>query len=103
MAADALGVTKTVLLEVEWVLRGAYGYDRKQVNDGLRRLVGLDTLDVEGRPCVLQALTWRVAGMDFADALHLASSGTASSFATFDRGLGKTAVEVGASPPVDVL
>lgn len=103
LSGDALGITKTVLLEVEWVLRGAYAFDREQVNDGLRRLVGLETLDVEDRPAVLQALAWHAAGMDFADAIHLASSGRAESFATFDRALAKAAAKAGARPRVEAL
>lgn len=103
LSGDALRITKTVLLEVEWVLRGAYGFDREHVNDGLRRLVGLETLDVEDRPAVLQALARHRVGMDFADAIHLASSGRAESFATFDRALAKAAAQAGARPRVDAL
>jgi predicted nucleic acid-binding protein len=43
---------------------------------------------------VVEALRWMRAGMDFADALHLASVGQADRFATFDRGLIKRAQKV---------
>jgi len=103
LSSGSLAITKTVLLETEWVLRGAYGFEDEQVNEGLRRLVGLETLEVEDRSSVAQALAWHANGMDFADALHLASSGRAASFATFDRALAKTAAVAGARPPVEVL
>ncbi len=103
LSSDSLAITKTVLLETEWVLRGAYGFEHEQVNEGLRRLVGLETLEVEDRSSVAQALAWHANGMDFADALHLASSSRAASFATFDRALAKTASVAGVRPPVEVL
>ena len=103
LSADAVSLTKTVLLEVEWVLRGAYGFDQEAINAGLRRLVGLENLVVEDRPAVLRALAWRAAGMDFADALHLASSSAVESFATFDREFARTASQIGAHPPVNAL
>ena len=42
-------------------------------------------------------------GMDFADALYLASCRMAESFLTFDRGLGKTASLLAGEPAVRVL
>lgn len=42
-------------------------------------------IDVEDRSAVTVALGWHRAGMDFADALHLASSSAARAFASFDR------------------
>jgi len=42
---------------------------------------------VEDRSAVLRALTLYDRGLDFADALHLASSGEADRFATLDQPL----------------
>lgn len=78
-------VGKTVLLETEWVLRGGYGYARSDILDGLRALLGLTNVAVEDPPAVRAALTWCEEGMDFADALHLASSRHCEGMATFDR------------------
>ena len=103
LRSGPVGVTKTVLVESEWVLRSAYGFERGAVNDGLRRFVGLENLEVEDRPAVVRALAWHAAGMDFADAVHLASSGDATSFTTFDEALGKAAEDVAATPSVRVL
>lgn len=82
---------KTVLLETEWVLRYRYGFDRQAIVISLRALAGLPAVHVEDAPAVAQALDWFAAGMEFADALHLASSGGADRFATFDRALATSA------------
>lgn len=78
---------KTVLLETEWVLRYRYGFDRQAISVSLRALAGLPEIHVEDASVVALALDWFAGGMDFADALHLASSRVADGFATFDRKL----------------
>jgi predicted nucleic-acid-binding protein len=75
---------KTVVLETEWILRYRYGFDREGIVVALRTLSGLPNVRLEDAPVVAQTLDWFAAGMDFADALHLASSHTAE-FVTFDR------------------
>jgi predicted nucleic-acid-binding protein len=84
-------VPTTVLLETEWVLRTSYRFDRAAIADGINKLLGLPGLHAEDRPIAGQALAWYVEGLDFADALHLASSGRAEGFATFDRALRRKA------------
>jgi hypothetical protein len=42
------------------------------------------------------ALDWAEQGMDFADALHLASAAGCVAFASFDRGLEQMAAKLGA-------
>ena len=102
LRSDQVWVSRTVLLETEWVLRHAYGLDAAAIGRAFTTLAGVPLIELENRPAVLQALAWHAAGMDFADALHLASSDTASAFATFDRALVKTAKKVGATPPIFV-
>jgi predicted nucleic-acid-binding protein len=95
-------LTTTVLLEAEWVLRSRYGASRQVIHAGLRRLIDLDRLTVD-RPSVADhALDWFEAGMDLADAFHLASSAAATEFATLDRRLARRATRLGAKPPVRV-
>lgn len=98
-----LAVSKTVLLELEWVLRYSYDFDRETIGDTLRRLLGLRNLEIEDREAVLRAHGWYLAGMDFADALHLASSASAARFMTFDRKFAKAAAAIRAAPPIDLL
>jgi predicted nucleic-acid-binding protein len=100
-----LWVCKTVLLETEWVLRYSYDLPPAAILEALRRLLGYPGLQVEDRGAVLQAISLFESGMDFADALHLASSADAQRFATFDRTLAKSAGKSRQEgvPPVDLL
>jgi predicted nucleic-acid-binding protein len=97
MQAERLWVAKTVLLELEWVLRYAYDLDREVIAETFTRLLGLPNLAAEDRRAVVQARSWYAQGMDFADALHLASSPEAESFATFDRDLATAARDLRAA------
>jgi predicted nucleic-acid-binding protein len=85
----------TVILEVEWVLRSAYGYRPADVTRALRAFAGLSTVTVEDGPVVATALEFAEKGMDFADALHLGKSAHCEGLATFDRQLVKAAKAVG--------
>lgn len=86
-------VATTVLLEGEWVLRSGYGYARKDIISALRSFGGLPGVTLENPHATAQALEWAEAGMDFADALHLASSSRYGSFCTFDARLIRAAPE----------
>lgn len=99
MSQEQLWLCKTVLLETEWVLRFGYELSRDIVHEALRRVLGLTNLDVQDRGAVLTALGWYGEGVDFADALHLASSHDVERFATFDRSLARTAERLETIPP----
>jgi predicted nucleic-acid-binding protein len=90
-ASDDIFVAKSVLLETEWVLRFSYRLDRESILRGLRGILGLPNLTAEDGLRVAQALIWYEAGLDFADALHLASSSEAQRFGTLDAALVKRA------------
>ncbi len=64
---------KTVLLKTERVLRRLYHLDRIVVVNAFRKLSGLPNVEIEQPLVIVQALQWCEGGMDFADALHLAS------------------------------
>ena len=70
MAQPALFVARTVVLELEWVLRGAYGYACADVARVLDHLLGLPNVAVENREIVEDALHHYHDGLDFADALQ---------------------------------
>jgi predicted nucleic-acid-binding protein len=93
--AETIFLAKTVLLEAEWVLRRLYRLERLPVNRALDGLLSLPNVRGEDEPLLRQALAWNRDGMDFADALHLASSRTAERFATFDLGMIKAATGLG--------
>ena len=82
-------ILKTVLLELVWVLSSASGYnlERAVVVERLHHVCGLPTITVEDASDVKQAIDWFERGMDFADALHLASSTPHEAFATMDKRL----------------
>ena len=88
-------IPKTVLLETEWVLRHGYGIDREVIAQSFQKLRGIPNVKPEDPQDTAQALRWYQEGLDFADALHLASSGKADRFATFDKDFIKKASKLG--------
>ena len=84
-------VSATVLLETEWVLRGGYGIPRAEIVRLLRAFLGLPEVATDDPQRITSALVWHEAGLDFADALHLAGSVGTERFATFDEKLVKSA------------
>jgi len=81
----AVWLPKTVLLECEWVLRSAFGFEPAEIAQALHALTALPRVRCEDAAAVTAALDAMAEGMDFADALHLASSlGADEGFASFD-------------------
>jgi predicted nucleic-acid-binding protein len=80
-------ICTTVLLECEWVLRGAYRYSRDRIAEALRALGSLPRVTLEDQARAFTALSWFANGMDFADALHLAGTEHCAAFVSFDRAL----------------
>lgn len=98
-----LFVAKTVLLELEWVLRGVYGLPRKDILRTIEHLLAQPGIEVEDRASVEVALANLRAGFDFADALHHASSRSCAAFLSFDaRRFAKKARRMALTPPVRV-
>lgn len=89
--ANAVMLTTLVILETEWVLRGAYGYSPGEVNRGLRAFLGVPQVTLAEPTVVRSALDHHEQGLEFADALHVASAAEAGRFATFDKRLFKAA------------
>ncbi len=96
-------VSVTVLLELEWVMRGFYELPARDISRVLRALASLAHITIEDRDAVLVAIDAFDKGVDFADALHLARSTRASGFATFDRRLANRAKKLALTPPVELL
>jgi predicted nucleic-acid-binding protein len=95
-------VSVTVLLELEWVLRGFYELGRTDVARVLAALCELANVALEDRDSVLTAIEWHAAGADLADALHLARCARLESFVTFDRKLARRAARLKAAPRVEL-
>jgi predicted nucleic-acid-binding protein len=88
-------VATTVILETEWVLRSIYGFSAQQIAERLGAFAGLPRVTLEAPDATATALDRMAAGMDFADALHLAASEQCDAFVTFDRRLGRLAARLG--------
>jgi predicted nucleic-acid-binding protein len=96
-------VPVTVLLELEWVMRGFYELPPADVSRVLRALSGIEHVTLEDRGAVLIALDAFDKGLDFADAMCMARSSRASRFATFDRRLARRTKGLVLTPPVELL
>ena len=103
-SGQPLMISKTVVLELEWVMRGYYGFSQPEVATVLRHLLGLHQVTIEDREVVEQALSNCDSGLDFADALHHASYKACASVATFDdRKFARQAKKLGMTPAVMIL
>ena len=79
-----LTVSKTVLLEFEWVLRGYYRFDVDEIVAVFQNLLSQTHIHIEAREEVEQAIAGLVDGLDFADALHHANYQDCEAMASFD-------------------
>jgi predicted nucleic-acid-binding protein len=108
IAADLLAtgdvfVPKTVILELEWVLRYVADQPEAKVIDCVAHLIALPGITVEDRDEIEAALSHCRNGIDFADALHLAASKSCSELLTFDdRGFARRAKKLRLKPTVRV-
>ena len=99
--SQRLHVAKTVLLELEWVMRGAYGSTRAQFAGVLEHLLASPQVTVEDRTSVEAALAGHRNGLDFADVLHHASYRACEAMASFDdRRFARRANKLGMAPAV---
>ena len=100
-SGQPLMVSKSVILEFEWVMRGYYSFDQVEVASVMRHLLDQVHITVEDRDAIERALSNCEAGIDFADALHHASYKSCDSVATFDdRKFARRAKKLGLTPAV---
>lgn len=99
--SDAVFLPKTVLLELEWVLRAAYGIKPVVIHRSLLQILGLPMVIAESVGQVAAALDFYAQGFDFADAMHLASSDATEAIYTFDERFVSKGKH--ATPPVKVV
>jgi predicted nucleic-acid-binding protein len=102
-SGQELFLPKTVALELEWVLRGYYGFAVESVLQVFEQLLNHPCLSVEDRPDLEQALAGLRSGLNFADALHHASCRNCEVIASFDdRGFARRIRQLNLPPPVVV-
>jgi len=96
-------VCKTVLLELEWVMRGYYRFTAAEIISVFKHLLSLEYVSLEDRATLEQAVANFELGFDFADALHHASYKDCDSVASFDdKKFARRAMRVGLNPVVIV-
>ena len=101
VARDSVFISRTVLLEAEWVLRARYRKTRAKLLMFFTALLDTDNAVIEDAEAISHALDWYRQGADFADALHLAACGS-SVMQTFDRDFCKAARDAGIAPEIKV-
>ena len=102
-SGQPLMVCKSVILELEWVMRGYYEFAPAQVASVMRHLLDQAHITVEDRESVEQALSNCEAGIEFADGLHHASYRACTSVASFDdRKFARRSKKLGLAPAVFV-
>jgi predicted nucleic-acid-binding protein len=101
-SSDDILIAKTVLLEAEWVLRFSYAVPPATIGEAFDRLLAAPSVTVEDATAVRLAVDAHRAGMDFADALHVASAASATKFLTFDKKLTRQARQKNFSVPVEL-
>lgn len=103
IAGGDLFIPKTVVLELERVLRAVAAQPAAKVLDCLAHLISLPGIVVEDREQIEAAIRHGDHGIDFADALHHAASAGCTELLTFDgRGYARRAERHRLWPPVRV-
>ena len=97
----SLFVPLTVVLEFEWVMRGFYQASTEEFCLAIEHLLGISHVTVERWEAVADALNLHRRGLDFADALHWASSSACAGLVTFDdKGFARRAKRLSLKPEV---
>lgn len=97
-ASEQIFIADTVILETEWVLRHAYELTPAEIRDALRRVLGLKNVTLANAQILARVLSWHEAGLDFADAFHLALSQGCDALKTFDKNFARKAKKLSSCP-----
>lgn len=101
LESAAVYVPLTVVLELEWVMRGFYELQAPAFCDAVEHLLGMPHVTVERWEAVKDAADLHRRGLDFADALHWACSRSCERLVSFDdRRLVRRARRLGLVPPI---
>lgn len=95
-------ISRTVLLESEWVLRSVYKISRSNIAAFFESVLITKNILMENPIEVAQSLEWYKLGADFADAVHLCICGE-SIMHTFDEAFCKAANKSGITPAFKIL
>ena len=84
-ASGPIWIGKTVFLETAWVLSSLYEIEEGAICEAFTKLLGLRNVHMEDEVAVAAALTLGAQGLELADALHLTSCPSGTTFTSFDR------------------
>lgn len=91
-AGETLYIPITVMLELEWVLRSSFGFDKEQIINTISSLLASAELSFESENAAEVALAlYKRNTADFSDCVHVALAHAAgeSPLWTFDRAASK--------------
>ena len=95
-------ISRTVQLEMEWVLRSRYKRSATEIADFFTLLLQKNQIICENEQALMNAISCYRLGADFADALHLANTDKMPFF-TFDQRFCKQAIQQGLINEVNIL
>ena len=99
--SPAIFVPLSVILELEWVMRGFYELTPESFCAAVEHLLGMPHVTVERWEAVQDAVDLHRRGLDLADALHWACSQSCTRVETFDdRGFVRRARRLNLVPEV---
>lgn len=102
LSRNEVFISRTVLLETEWVLRSVYKKSCTEIAEYFESVLVTRNLFMENSTEVTHALVWYKLGADFADAMHLCICGE-SLLHTFDMEFCKAAHKLRIAPAFRVL
>ena len=84
-SGETVFVSLNVVLEFSWVVQSYYRFTQAEMLDVVEHLAGIAHVAIERVTVLEEAVALTRSGLDFADALHLASASHCKRFVTFDN------------------
>lgn len=103
-SGETFFVSLNVVLELAWVVQSYYRFTQAEMLDVVEHLAGIAHAALERATVLEEAVARARSGLEFADALHLASASHCKRFVTFDnKGFAKKAAKLKLATPVVLL
>lgn len=103
-SGETVFVSLNVVLEFAWVVQSYYRFTQAEMLDVVEHLAGIAHVAIERVSVLDEAIALARSGLEFADALHLASALHCERFVTFDnKGFAKKAAKLKIPIPVVLL
>jgi predicted nucleic-acid-binding protein len=103
-SGETVFVSLNVVLEFAWVVQSYYRFTQAEMLDVVEHLAGIAHVAIERVTVLEEAVALTRSGLDFADALHLASASHCKRLVTFDnKSFAKKAAKLKLAIPVVLL